>query len=190
MRWQYGLGRSAVFTSDAKDRWATNWVAWDGFDTFWSNALRDILPRAAPTDTETEYDAASDEIVVRYRPSREPDAASVPELFAIGPPGYRHVTSPEAGERRVRGAIPGGGPIRPVPHPAGRAVAGVPRNGLLSREIPSFDATVRMRNCCARSQLLQEAARIPLPRISSIQAAGRSRGGWISGPCCWHLQSS
>ncbi len=95
VRWQYGLGRSAVFTSDAKDRWATNWVAWDGFDTFWSNALRDILPRAAPTDTETEYDAASDEIVVRYRPSREPDAASVPELFAIGPPGYRHVTSPK-----------------------------------------------------------------------------------------------
>ena len=95
VRWQYGLGRSAVFTSDAKDRWATNWVAWDGFDTFWSNALRDILPRAAPTDTEAEYDAASDEIVVRYRPSREPEAASVPELFAIGPPGYRHVASPE-----------------------------------------------------------------------------------------------
>ena len=47
VRWQYGLGRSAVFCSDAKDRWATNWVAWDGFDTFWSNVLRDILPRAS-----------------------------------------------------------------------------------------------------------------------------------------------
>ena len=95
VRWQYGLGRSAVFASDAKDRWATNWVAWDGFDTFWSNALRDILPRAAATDTGTEYDAASDEIVVRYQPSTEPEEASVPEIFAIGPPGYRHVAKPK-----------------------------------------------------------------------------------------------
>jgi uncharacterized membrane protein/uncharacterized protein YegL len=29
-RWQYGLGRAAVFTSDAKSRWADNWVAWPG----------------------------------------------------------------------------------------------------------------------------------------------------------------
>lgn len=95
VRWQYGLGRAAVFASDAKDRWATNWVAWDGFDTFWSNALRDILPRAAATETETEYDAASDEIVVRFHPTREPEETSVPELFAIGPPGYRHVAKPK-----------------------------------------------------------------------------------------------
>ncbi|MEO8372848.1 MAG: VWA domain-containing protein, partial [Candidatus Solibacter sp.] len=28
VRWQYGLGRAAVFTSDAKNRWAANWVQW------------------------------------------------------------------------------------------------------------------------------------------------------------------
>ncbi|MEO8592149.1 MAG: VWA domain-containing protein, partial [Candidatus Solibacter sp.] len=28
VRWQYGLGRVAVFTSDAKNRWAANWVQW------------------------------------------------------------------------------------------------------------------------------------------------------------------
>ena len=94
VRWQYGLGRSAVFTSDAKDRWATNWVAWDGFDTFWSNAMRDILPRAAATETETEYDAAADEIVVKYRPSGGSGGEAPPELFAIGPGGYRHVAAP------------------------------------------------------------------------------------------------
>ena len=94
VRWQYGLGRSAVFTSDAKDRWATNWVAWDGFDTFWSNAMRDILPRAAATETETEYDAAADEIVVKYRPAGGSGGEVPPELFAIGPGGYRHVAAP------------------------------------------------------------------------------------------------
>ncbi|OYW12815.1 MAG: hypothetical protein B7X34_01500, partial [Acidobacteriia bacterium 12-62-4] len=31
-RWQYGLGRSVVFASDAKSRWADAWVNWKGFD--------------------------------------------------------------------------------------------------------------------------------------------------------------
>ena len=104
LRWQFGLGRSAVFASDAKDRWATNWVAWEGFDTFWSNALRDILPRSAPTDTETGYDAASDEIVVRYLTAAENVPPTLPEVYALGPDGYRHVATPKAvgGEYEAR----------------------------------------------------------------------------------------
>ena len=95
MRWQFGLGRSAVFASDAKDRWATNWVAWPGFDTFWSNALRDILPRAAKTDVETEYDPTSDEIVVRFSRSPTEAPSELPDLYALGPGGYRHVAKPK-----------------------------------------------------------------------------------------------
>ena len=38
--WQYGVGKSLAFTSDAKPRWATEWVAWEGFQTFWSQAVR------------------------------------------------------------------------------------------------------------------------------------------------------
>ncbi|HUR16927.1 MAG TPA: VWA domain-containing protein, partial [Candidatus Limnocylindrales bacterium] len=35
-QWQYGLGRSVAWTSDAQGRWATNWVAWTGFNQFFS----------------------------------------------------------------------------------------------------------------------------------------------------------
>ena len=38
VRWQYGLGRSAVFTSDAKARWAASWIYWKGFDKFWTQS--------------------------------------------------------------------------------------------------------------------------------------------------------
>ncbi len=38
--WQYGLGRSVAFTSDATGRWAQDWIAWDGFPTFWAQAVR------------------------------------------------------------------------------------------------------------------------------------------------------
>ncbi len=96
VRWQYGLGRSVVFASDAKDRWAANWVAWDGFDRFWANVIRDILPRSSTDGAVTEYDEASDEIVVRYRAAAGSSAAaSPPELYALGPDGYRQARLPE-----------------------------------------------------------------------------------------------
>ena len=106
VRWQFGLGRSAVFTSDAKDRWATNWVAWDGFDTFWANVLRDILPRSAATAVETEYDLASEEIVIRYRPS---EPTEPPNIFATGPDGYRQVARPKPSEGGFEARFPSEG---------------------------------------------------------------------------------
>ena len=50
--WQYGLGTSLAFTSDAQARWAQNWISWEGFGTFWSQAARAIARRS----TLNEYD--------------------------------------------------------------------------------------------------------------------------------------
>ena len=44
--WQYGLGTSLAFTSDAHPRWAKNWIGWAGFGTFWAQATREISRRA------------------------------------------------------------------------------------------------------------------------------------------------
>jgi uncharacterized membrane protein len=44
--WQYGLGTSLAFTSDAHPRWARNWVGWPGYGTFWSQATRAVSRRA------------------------------------------------------------------------------------------------------------------------------------------------
>lgn len=38
--WQYGLGRVVAWTSDATARWAQGWVQWEGFQRFWSQAIR------------------------------------------------------------------------------------------------------------------------------------------------------
>ncbi|RYG21004.1 VWA domain-containing protein, partial [bacterium] len=51
--WQYGLGTSLAFTSDATARWARNWVGWPGYDAFWSQAARAIGRRA----TQNRYQA-------------------------------------------------------------------------------------------------------------------------------------
>ncbi|HEX2913674.1 MAG TPA: VWA domain-containing protein [Chloroflexia bacterium] len=42
--WQYGLGRVAAWTSDAKGRWATNWLSWSDFPRFWSQLVRWTIP--------------------------------------------------------------------------------------------------------------------------------------------------
>jgi hypothetical protein len=41
--WQYGLGRAAAFTSDAKPQWAGGWMNWPGFGQFWTQAIRDAV---------------------------------------------------------------------------------------------------------------------------------------------------
>jgi Ca-activated chloride channel homolog len=90
VRWQYGLGRAAVFTSDAKSRWAASWLAWQGFDRLWSNVARDLLPHAQPSEAQAEFDSSSDELVVNYHLSRKIDEpAAIPDIYALGPNGFR-----------------------------------------------------------------------------------------------------
>jgi Mg-chelatase subunit ChlD len=47
--WQYGLGRSVAFTSDATGHWARDWVQWNGFPTFWIQAVRYTIGSSSNT---------------------------------------------------------------------------------------------------------------------------------------------
>ena len=40
--WPIGLGRTAVFASDVKDRWATNWIKWRGYGPFFAAVMHAI----------------------------------------------------------------------------------------------------------------------------------------------------
>ena len=89
-RWQYGLGRAAVFTSDAKARWAVDWVAWNGYDKFWTNLTRDLLPRSQGSEAALEFDSANGDLVATYRLGRDvEEPAAAPEIFVFGPDGFR-----------------------------------------------------------------------------------------------------
>ncbi len=109
VRWQYGLGRAAVFTSDAKNRWAASWVSWPGFDKLWTNIFRDLLPHAEASEAGAEFDRASNELVVDYHLGREVgEPGAVPDIFAFGPNGFEaplKVSKVAAGHYRARVAI-------------------------------------------------------------------------------------
>jgi uncharacterized membrane protein len=50
--WQYGLGRSVAWTSDATGRWGLDWVGWDGFPTFWAQMVRWTISQSRASQVE------------------------------------------------------------------------------------------------------------------------------------------
>ncbi len=41
--WQYGLGRTAVLSTDGGERWASSWAKWPGHEKFYSQLIRWLM---------------------------------------------------------------------------------------------------------------------------------------------------
>jgi Ca-activated chloride channel family protein len=54
--WQYGLGTSVAFTSDAHARWAAHWAQWGGFPAFWAQVVRNLSRRNAENAFQVNLD--------------------------------------------------------------------------------------------------------------------------------------
>jgi uncharacterized membrane protein len=52
--WQYGLGRAVAFTSDAKAKWARDWLDWPKYRQFWSQIAQWSLRRLENADFTSE----------------------------------------------------------------------------------------------------------------------------------------
>jgi len=46
--WNYGLGKSVAFTSDATGRWGRHWLAWSDYRAFWEQSVRWVMRPSAP----------------------------------------------------------------------------------------------------------------------------------------------
>ena len=91
VRWQYGLGRAVVFTSDAKSRWAADWVGWKGFDRLWTNVFRDLLPHSETGEAKVDFDSAAGDLVINYQLGRDVVAPDKPPaIYVFGPGGFHH----------------------------------------------------------------------------------------------------
>ena len=138
--WQYGLGRAAVFTSDAKSRWAEAWVNWPGFDKFWINVSRDLLMHSNPSKATAEYDPSNGDLRVHYQLAADtPEPAAIPAIYVLGPHGFR---KPVDVTRTARGLYDGRLHIGPLTglfrvRPVAESIA-FPEVGLY-REQPEFE---------------------------------------------------
>src|SRR5690606_28649168 len=62
--WQYGLGRSVAWTSDATGRWAGSWVPWEDFARFWSQAVRWTITEGANQNVEVQVQQEGERVRV------------------------------------------------------------------------------------------------------------------------------
>jgi Ca-activated chloride channel homolog len=60
--WRYGLGQTAAFTSDAKARWASEWLAWPGYTKFWTQVARGLLRKSGAAAFEINRRELSDRL--------------------------------------------------------------------------------------------------------------------------------
>jgi Ca-activated chloride channel homolog len=134
--WQYGLGTSLAFTSDAQSRWASRWIGWDGFGRFWAQATRSISRRLARNDYEVSVRPEGGKGVVEVRAMdrlSNPLGATELDVRVSGPDG----TATEVSLRQeapgvFRGAFDAadlGSYIVAVSEPGGREGARVATTG-------------------------------------------------------------
>lgn len=63
--WQYGLGRSVAFTSDATLRWGTNWVNnWSDYTRFWNQVVRWTITENSGSNIDTRVETRGDTRVI------------------------------------------------------------------------------------------------------------------------------
>jgi uncharacterized membrane protein len=94
--WQYGLGRAVAFTSDARAKWAANWMGWDKFRQFWLQVAQWSLRRvdAANFNTEVAIDKGEGHVSVE---AVDPDGHYRNflnlQLLVVSPTGEKQVLS-------------------------------------------------------------------------------------------------
>ena len=79
--WQYGLGRSAAWTSDLKGQWAKEWLKWPGFERFAPQLVGWVLPAPKVEGLITEISLKEGQAVVEMQAM---DKAGQPLNFLDG----------------------------------------------------------------------------------------------------------
>lgn len=62
--WRYGLGMTAAFTSDAKSRWAAEWMTWPGYGKFWTQVVRQVMRKSDTRGIQVQIDKHAEQATV------------------------------------------------------------------------------------------------------------------------------
>ncbi len=86
--WRFGLGMTVAFTSDAKARWASEWLQWPEFGKFWAQIIRHAMRKG---DTRGMFvEIAQRDGVARLAVDATDDSGrfiddAVPAITVVGP---------------------------------------------------------------------------------------------------------
>jgi len=173
--WPIGLGRTAVFASDVKDRWAANWIRWKGYGPFFASVIHAIERKRAP---QIDLQAAAGPID-RGRRTIE---VAIEARDANG--GYRDLLRPSvavASDGRsatvmLRQVAPGryeASVLADASHPV-RVSTADPAGGTISKMIvpdPAAEYRFRLTDNVLLKSIASATAGTWNPELSALQAA-------------------
>ena len=123
--WNTGLGRAAVFTSDAS-RWASAWLDWPGFRAMWTQLSRYASRPPMSRDAELTATLEGDELVLRLDAADE----SGDPLNLLNVPAIVYTPGGESLRLRLSQVGPGVYEARaPATESGSYVVAATPRQG-------------------------------------------------------------
>jgi uncharacterized membrane protein len=95
-RWRQGLGQVVAFTSDVKNRWASEWLRWPGYQKFWAQLVRSTMRHRADETFALQSD------VVSGRAHLVLDAVTRADRFATDLDCQAEIVDPEhPGQKRT-----------------------------------------------------------------------------------------
>jgi uncharacterized membrane protein len=93
--WRYGLGMSTAFTSDAKSRWAAEWLSWPGYSKFWAQVVRHAMRKSDAKGVFVQVSRKEDKATVTL------DTVRTDGKYLNGAPTELTVIEPQGGERKL-----------------------------------------------------------------------------------------
>jgi hypothetical protein len=93
--WRYGLGVSVAFTSDAKSRWAAEWLSWPGYSKFWAQVVRQAMRRSDAKGVFVQVARKDGKASVTL------DAVRTDGKYLNDAAGELTVIEPQGGERKL-----------------------------------------------------------------------------------------
>lgn len=96
-RWRVGLGWSLAWTSDVKNRWAVEWVRWNGYSRFFAQLVREHMRSRRREQLDMSAEIRGDEVVAVV------DAVSQEDLFLNGMESTLRIEGPMGGRRAREG---------------------------------------------------------------------------------------
>lgn len=107
--WQYGLGSSLAFTSDAQARWAAQWMNWGGFGQFWAQAIRSVSRRAANNvyQIATNQSGSKGEVTILARDANGNPVNTAPKEVRLAMPNgdFKPLNVVQTGPGEFRGTF-------------------------------------------------------------------------------------
>ncbi len=108
--WSVGIGRTAAFTSDYKDRWGRGWLAWGDAARMFGQLARDTARKADDPRVRLESDASGGELHIRADVVGDDGRAQTFRRLTVhvaGPDGFsRDVPLEAVGAGRYAASIP------------------------------------------------------------------------------------